>query len=164
MIMTLLSMILSCMFLFLNHPMTLGMNLLLQTIMVSLMTGFFSKNFWFSYILFLIMIGGLLVLFIYMTSIASNEQFTFSSNLLFFLFLLILIMITMLMILDPYINMFHMNHMNFFHFKQLNFSLIKFLNYPSISIILFMIIYLFITLIAIVKITKIEYGPLRQKF
>lgn len=44
-----------------------------------------------------------------------------------------------------------------------NLTLRKYLNYPNNIIIYIIIIYLFITLIIIVKITNINYGPLRQK-
>lgn len=43
-------------------------------------------------------------------------------------------------------------------------SINKYIVYPNIIIYFILMIYLLITLIAIVKITKINYGPLRQKF
>nr|AML26413.1 NADH dehydrogenase subunit 6 [Staphylinidae sp. BMNH 1274637] len=151
-------------FLFLNHPMSMGMMLLIQTIMVSLITGIFNMNFWFSYLLFLIMIGGMLILFMYMTSIASNETFNYSTKMLIFSTLLIFMFLIIFMIMKwdlffyNYDSMFKMNLSNYSMFNFLT----KYFNYPSMMIILFMIIYLFITLVATVKITKIEYGPLRQ--
>jgi hypothetical protein len=42
-------------------------------------TSYSDTKFWFSYILFIIIIGGILVLFIYITRLASNEIFI-SSN------------------------------------------------------------------------------------
>nr|AXS65198.1 NADH dehydrogenase subunit 6 [Staphylinoidea sp. 1 KM-2017] len=163
MLLLLLNFLLSFIFMFLNHPMTMGLILLIQTIIISMITGMLNLNFWFSYILFLIMIGGLLVLFIYMTSIASNEMFNYSNNLLILMFMISLLII-LLMFLDPFflINNFLLQE-NFF-LNNYNFNLNKFFNYPSTLVIFLMIIYLFITLIAIVKIIKIEYGPLRQKF
>nr|YP_010352242.1 NADH dehydrogenase subunit 6 [Reticulitermes dabieshanensis]UOL50336.1 NADH dehydrogenase subunit 6 [Reticulitermes dabieshanensis] len=58
-----------------KHPLAMGMMLLLQTMMTCMISGTMYKSFWFSYILFMIMIGGMLVLFMYMTSLASNEMF-----------------------------------------------------------------------------------------
>nr|AML25892.1 NADH dehydrogenase subunit 6 [Staphylinidae sp. BMNH 1274206] len=160
MIMLLMNCILSAIFTVMNHPMTLGIILLMQTILVSLITGHYSMNFWFSYILILIMVGGMLVLFIYMTSIASNEPFNFSMKISFLLMLIFLIIITMNLFLDNFILY------QFFNMKEMsnNNFLTKYFNYPHMILILVMINYLFITLIASVKIIKIEFGPLRQKF
>nr|ALI86981.1 NADH dehydrogenase subunit 6 [Cryptolestes turcicus] len=53
----------SLMFMFLNHPLSMGLMLLLQTICISILSGIMMINFWYSYMIFLIMIGGMLVLF-----------------------------------------------------------------------------------------------------
>nr|AIW06300.1 NADH dehydrogenase subunit 6 [Curculionidae sp. MT-2014] len=151
-------------FLFLNHPLSLGFILLIQTILISLISGLMNSDFWFSYILFLIMIGGMLVLFIYMTSIASNEKFKFNKNLAF----LIILMITMTMMLsfsDSFLLMIKSLILN--ETPQLsdkiNLSMNKYLNTPSMFIMLMLIFYLLITLIAIVKITQSKMGPLRPQ-
>nr|YP_009499550.1 NADH dehydrogenase subunit 6 [Anastrangalia sequensi]ASL05664.1 NADH dehydrogenase subunit 6 [Anastrangalia sequensi] len=152
-------------FLFLNHPLTLGSVLLVQTILISIITGLLTYNFWFSYILFLIMIGGMLILFIYMTSIASNEKFKFSYK----LFLMMMIMLTLMFLanmIDSYFNYINLNIQDLntmIMLKPYNLSMTKFMNWPNNMIIFMMITYLLITLIAVVKITKIQYGPLRQK-
>nr|AXS65738.1 NADH dehydrogenase subunit 6 [Staphylinoidea sp. 8 KM-2017] len=156
-----MSLNLSLMFMFMSHPLSYGIILMIQTITTAMITGLMTPNFWFSYILFLIMIGGMLILFIYMTSIASNEKFNFSINMLFSFIIIMMMSILMIMFFD-----------NFF-FNELNTSLNmpnyqmkmfinKFINFPSNMIMFLMIIYLFITLIAIVKITNINQGPLRK--
>nr|ALO71100.1 NADH deshydrogenase subunit 6 [Pselaphinae sp. 9 EF-2015] len=159
-----LSLSMSMMFIFLTHPLTMGATLLIQTIIIALITGMLMINFWFSYILFLIMIGGMLVLFIYMTSIASNEKFMFSNKLMLFFLMMIMMSLIMFILIDNkffYLLNFSSNLMNNYQFS-LNLS--KFFNFPSNIILFLMIIYLFITLIAVVKITNIKIGPLRQKF
>nr|QWB85893.1 NADH dehydrogenase subunit 6 [Sachalinobia koltzei] len=155
----------SFMFLFLSHPLSFGLILLMQTILISLITGYMNYNFWFSYILFLIMIGGMLILFIYMTSIASNEKFKFSFK-LFLLFNLIFFSILMLIFIDSFffnlnLNSYDLMNQNDSFFNY--FSLMKYFNKPNMMLTYLMINYLLITLIAIVKITKIQSGPLRQK-
>lgn len=62
-------------FLNLSHPVALGLVLILHTLLISGVTGLVAGNFWFSYVLFLVFLGGVLVLFIYITSLASNEKF-----------------------------------------------------------------------------------------
>nr|ALO76085.1 NADH deshydrogenase subunit 6 [Elminae sp. GENSP01] len=156
----------SLLFMFLKHPMSMGLSLLIQSTIISLMTGFHNHNFWFSYILFLIMIGGMLVLFIYMTSIASNEMFKYSNKLMIMMILCTTIMIIMTMMWDQYFmnqNTFTMDMTAINNKEMFKLSLNKYLNFPSNMMLFFMIIYLFITLIAVVKITNIQYGPLRQK-
>nr|AYQ19116.1 NADH dehydrogenase subunit 6 [Lamiinae sp. 4 ACP-2013] len=158
-----LSIALTSIFIFLTHPLSLGMILLIQTILIALITGSFSLNYWFSYIIFLIMIGGMLILFIYMTSIASNEKFKFSMK-LFSLFSMTILILTLLLFLDYYffnqLNIIDLTSQSLFNFK---FSLNKFMNWPNNIVFLMMIIYLLITLIMVVKITNINYGPLRPK-
>nr|AYR05367.1 NADH dehydrogenase subunit 6 [Coleoptera sp. ACP-2013] len=158
-----INLLLSLIFIFMNHPMSMGLTLLLQTIMISLITGLLNLNFWFSYILFLIMIGGMLVLFIYMTSIASNEMFSYSNKIFFMITLFFIFFMLIMLITDSYLMNFNYLYMDSFIYNK-SMNLTKYFNYPSMNLIFFMIIYLFITLIAIVKITKIELGPLRQKF
>nr|AML26342.1 NADH dehydrogenase subunit 6 [Hydrophilidae sp. BMNH 1274338] len=153
-----LSMITSMYIMFTSHPMSMGMILLLQVTFVSLMTGMMSNNFWFSYILFIIMVGGMLVLFIYMTSIASNEKFKFSKILLSMIILLLFMMIMITFFMDNIIN----EYSNIFLYPEMNINMNKYINFPYNIITIMMILYLLISLIAIVKISKIKYGPLRH--
>nr|YP_010118101.1 NADH dehydrogenase subunit 6 [Popillia mutans]QPN54195.1 NADH dehydrogenase subunit 6 [Popillia mutans] len=158
-----LSFISSMTFMFLSHPLSMGLILLMQTIIMALTMGFFNINFWYSYILFLIMIGGMLVLFIYMTSVASNEKFTFSIKITLMIITLSLILLFTIAMMDPYYsNMNSIFTENLNNYKEYNMSFSKYLSYPNIIIMYMMIIYLLITLVAIVKITQIEKGPLRQ--
>nr|QNP09854.1 NADH dehydrogenase subunit 6 [Ochthebius sp. IBE<ESP> AN164] len=165
MLLTLLMMniILSVNFMFMMHPLSMGMTLMLQTILITMITGFMNFNFWFSYILFLIMIGGMLVLFMYMTSIASNEKFKFNLKLLLLLLIIIIMLVIMMTLMDKsliMINCFN-NNIN----MNMNYMMMsKFYNTPSNNIMFMMIIYLLITMIAVVKITEFKSGPLRQKF
>nr|ADO60410.1 NADH dehydrogenase subunit 6 [Hydrochus sp. BMNH 840193] len=151
----------SFIFIMLNHPMSMGLMLLMQTFTISLTTGFMNFNWWFSYILFIIMIGGMLILFIYMTSIASNEKFS-SSYLIPLFFSILLFMSLLIMFNDNFIiEYFNINNLNIMNSNN-KIMLSKFLNIPSNMIMLTMIIYLLITLIAVAKITNISKGPLRQ--
>nr|ALO77239.1 NADH deshydrogenase subunit 6 [Elmis aenea] len=156
----------SLLFMFLKHPMSMGLSLLIQSTIISLMTGFYNHNFWFSYILFLIMIGGMLVLFIYMTSIASNEMFKYSNKLMIMIVTSTMFMMIVMMLWDQYFinqNMFMMDTTIMNNKEMFKLSLNKYLNFPSNMMFIFYNYLFFITLIAVVKITNIQYGPLRQK-
>nr|YP_006493367.1 NADH dehydrogenase subunit 6 [Ahamus yunnanensis]ADK97552.1 NADH dehydrogenase subunit 6 [Ahamus yunnanensis] len=160
----------STMMFFMNHPLSMGLLLLLQTILISLISGSMISTFWFSYILFLTILGGLLIMFIYVASIASNEMFKFNSNLLLFYMMMIMMMfITMLMFNNLYwlnlnINSELLNFWNkmIFFNNENSINISKIYNNQSYFLTLMSIIYLLITLFAIIKITNINYGPLRS--
>nr|AVN67568.1 NADH dehydrogenase subunit 6 [Rhyparobia sp. B054] len=156
-----LSSLVSITFTQMNHPLAMGLTLLIQTTLIVLITGMMSQSFWFSYILFLIFLGGMLVLFIYVTSLASNEMFTLSTYLI-----IMSMMLTPLLIYTFYesYNMKSQENLtfNFMLNSQLNLPLIKLYNLPTNIITIILASYLFLTLIAVVKITDIFVGPLRQ--
>nr|QWB85830.1 NADH dehydrogenase subunit 6 [Typodryas sp. N143] len=162
-----LNLALSMVFMFVNHPLSFGLILVLQTIAIAIMTGMMNFSFWFSYIIFLVMIGGMLVLFMYMTSVASNEKFKMSYFITLFLVCSIPFSI-MITLAEKFMNLeFNIKleeTLNFEHFTQSHISLMKYFNLPHSSIYLLMIIYLLVSLIMVVKITNIKYGPLRQNF
>nr|YP_010127608.1 NADH dehydrogenase subunit 6 [Platycheirus albimanus]QPP19864.1 NADH dehydrogenase subunit 6 [Platycheirus albimanus] len=157
------------MFMQMNHPLSMGMMLLIQTIMIAIISGLMTKSFWFSYMLFLIFIGGMLVLFIYVTSLASNEMFTFSMKMLMLLLINFFIMTIMIIFMDKMILMFNSINNEMMSITGINsyisentLNLNKLYNYPTNMITILLINYLLITLIATVKITKLFYGPVRS--
>nr|AND96561.1 NADH deshydrogenase subunit 6 [Tiniocellus spinipes] len=146
-----------------KHPLSMGLILLIQTINMTLYMGYYHLNYWFSYILFLIMVGSMLILFIYMTSVASNEKFYPSINLMLFIFFMFTLPIMIYMI-NPYFYININNKMEIFTSK-INYSLIKFINFPNNYMYYLLIIYLLITLMAIVQITNFKkIGTLRTSF
>nr|ARH54153.1 NADH dehydrogenase subunit 6 [Bromius obscurus] len=145
-----------------SHPLSMGSILLMQTILVSLITGVMNLTFWFSYIMFLIMIGGMLIMFIYMTSTASNEKFVMKTNNLILGSIFIIILMTMMINKYQTINMtkelmkFELN--NNWMFTNVKYYM------PNMSMLLIsMMIYLLLALVMTVKMTKKESGPLRKK-
>nr|YP_010692902.1 NADH dehydrogenase subunit 6 [Anastrepha distincta]AMN87508.1 NADH dehydrogenase subunit 6 [Anastrepha distincta]WCB97992.1 NADH dehydrogenase subunit 6 [Anastrepha distincta] len=158
----------SLIFIQMNHPLAMGLMLLIQTLQICLLTGLMAKSFWFSYVLFLIFLGGVLVLFIYVTSLASNEMFTLSMKTAYsFSLIFILFMSTSWFMDKLYISSFIQNNemqtmINLNMFTEENsLNLNKLYNYPTNLITILLMNYLLITLIAVVKITKLFYGPLR---
>nr|APX40821.1 NADH dehydrogenase subunit 6 [Smaragdina concolor] len=156
----------SLMFCLMSHPLALGLTLLVQTIFIALMSGTMSINFWFSYIIFLIMIGGMLVLFVYMTSIAANEKFSFSLSMTVMLIMVVMISLWATLIDPMTLNLPTQLMENMPSMMNKNYSLIlnKYMNLPHSMIYILMVIYLLITLIAIVKITIKSKSTLRQNF
>nr|YP_009110156.1 NADH dehydrogenase subunit 6 [Neptis clinia]AIW64862.1 NADH dehydrogenase subunit 6 [Neptis clinia] len=155
---------------FINHPLAMGLLILIQTLLTCLLSGMMINTYWFSYILFLIFLGGLLVLFIYVSSVASNELFKislmnkFTSSFILLIFILSFIMKNNLNWMNFSFNDEMNNFFNTFLFfnNEFNFNLSKLYNKQTYLLMMMMIIYLFITLVAIVKITNIFFGPLRS--
>lgn len=145
---------------------------MIQTLLITLIRGLFSYSYWFSYILFIVIIGGILVLFIYITRLASNEIFNFSIKISIFITIIIRIIILLYFFIDYIILTSLFKNSNIIEFIN-NILIIKnenlmrlniIYNIPNNIITLILVNYLFLTLIAVVKITDINYGPLRQKF
>lgn len=163
-----ITLIRSLIFIQINHPLSIGLILLIQTFLICLITGLISKTFWFSYILFLVFLGGILVLFIYVTSLASNEIFHISVNIIIFIIIIIAITFLIILFLDKNYIIFFLTNNDISELNNLNsyieensLNLNKLYNFPTNIITLLLINYLFITLIIIVKITNIFKGPLR---
>nr|YP_010988546.1 NADH dehydrogenase subunit 6 [Medeopteryx isaanensis]WOR80690.1 NADH dehydrogenase subunit 6 [Medeopteryx isaanensis] len=164
MMLTSIMLTMTIMFMFISHPLSMGMILLIQTLLISMWTGSMSMNFWYSYILFIVMVGGMLILFIYMTSVASNEKFSFSKT-NFIIIMTMSMMIIMSMMTDQIYNVMNTMNSDLLMYKNLisfKLSLNKFIMYPMMMMSLTLIIYLLITLIAVSKITNIQSGPLRK--
>nr|BCD58795.1 NADH dehydrogenase subunit 6 [Neope goschkevitschii] len=155
---------------FINHPISMGLMILLQTLFICLLLGMLINSYWFSYILFLVFLGGLLVLFIYVSSIASNEFLNISFFNKFIIFIPLTILFFSILIKNNlnWLNLSFNEDMNnflnmfLFSYNENNINLYKLYNNQTYFLMIMMIIYLFITLIAVVKITNIFFGPLRS--
>nr|YP_010227849.1 NADH dehydrogenase subunit 6 [Cryptocercus pudacuoensis]UDD86635.1 NADH dehydrogenase subunit 6 [Cryptocercus pudacuoensis] len=157
-----MSITLSLMFTQMNHPLAMGLMLLMQTILVCLMSGMMAQSFWFAYIMFLIFIGGMLVLFIYVTSLASNEMLTVSTKMMIMstMSMMLMLMITSnwMKINNSEMTTNELMNSNNENQTQLN----KLYNKPNGKLTIMLASYLFLALITVVKITNITKGPLRQ--
>nr|QDG01010.1 NADH dehydrogenase subunit 6 [Tenebrio molitor] len=148
-------------FLMMNHPLSMGFVLLMQTIMISLITGNMNQNMWFSYILFLIMVGGMLILFMYMTSIASNEKFKMNNKAIIMSITIPLTMLTLnFLMMNTQMKNNEVTIMN--NNTSMISTMNKFFTFPSSMIMIFMIMYLFMALVVTVKITNFKKGTMRQ--
>nr|YP_009054393.1 NADH dehydrogenase subunit 6 [Brontostoma colossus]AIJ03001.1 NADH dehydrogenase subunit 6 [Brontostoma colossus] len=155
-----MSLTLSMMFMKMKHPLSMGLTLILQTLITATLIGMMSGTFWFSYILTMIMLSGMLIIFIYMASIASNEKFNTSLK-------LPTMMMLMFIIMPPWMS----NHMEMkkydpmFMGGELSFlgGMEKLFNMHNYMITMMMVVYLLVTMIIISNIVKINEGPLRMK-
>nr|QGK86789.1 NADH dehydrogenase subunit 6 [Siobla xizangensis] len=167
----------SIILIFSTMPLMMGLLLLIQTILITLITGMMSYNFWYAYILYLVMLGGMLILFIYVISLSSNQKFlmfkkknyyNFNKNFLTFMLILsILFIIWMFLNMNNfYIMNFNIKSMLDIKMEQdflLKMSLNKLYNKPSNQFMMLLINYLLLMMFIVVKITNINLGPIRKK-
>nr|URX52952.1 NADH dehydrogenase subunit 6 [Glyptotermes sp. 6 AB-2022a]URX52978.1 NADH dehydrogenase subunit 6 [Glyptotermes sp. 6 AB-2022a]URX52991.1 NADH dehydrogenase subunit 6 [Glyptotermes sp. 6 AB-2022a] len=155
-----MSILSSTMFTQMKHPLAMGMMLLMQTLITCLISGSMHKSFWFQYILFMVFVGGMLVLFIYVTSLASNEMFSLSTKMI-----AVLVMMTPgMMMIENYMNMSSKEIMSYetVMTEEIITMTSKLYNQPNGTMTILLALYLLLTLIVVVKITNISKGPLRQ--
>nr|ATN41213.1 NADH dehydrogenase subunit 6 [Diptera sp. 77 LC-2017] len=156
-------MISSITFIFLKHPISMNMNLMIQSFLITIISGLFLKSFWFSYSLFLIFLGGMLILFMYMTSVASNEKFSMKLKSMKIYFMIMFLLIIMSIPLNFKLNLINMifnietltynNNLN----MMINFNcymLNKLFNFPTNLLSIMLMNFLLITLISSVKISN----------
>nr|URX53600.1 NADH dehydrogenase subunit 6 [Bifiditermes mutubae] len=150
----------SVMFTQMMHPLAMGVTLLMQTTMVCLISGLMHQSFWFQYVLFMVFIGGMLVLFIYVASLASNEMFSLSTKML----MMTAVTITISTTIKDWTtsNSKEMMMFNMAMDNEITMMTSKLYNQPNGWLTIFMAMYLLMTLIVVVKITNISKGPLRQ--
>nr|YP_009459839.1 NADH dehydrogenase subunit 6 [Sinopotamon yaanense]AUT14011.1 NADH dehydrogenase subunit 6 [Sinopotamon yaanense] len=152
----------SVLFTRLTHPLAMGLNLLIQTIIISFSAGLTTYSFWFSYTLFLIFLGGMLVLFIYIASLASNEFFYMPLTSIMFP-VLILIFFSCFFYLDPILisSSSNLPNSSINSYLSIAHTTNWIFNIPSMYFTLFIISYLLLALLVVVKIINLFKGPLR---
>nr|QZK22010.1 NADH dehydrogenase subunit 6 [Amitermes laurensis] len=149
----------SLMFTQMKHPLAMGLMLLTQTTMVCLISGTMYSSFWFSYILFMIMIGGMLVLFMYMTSLASNEMFSPSNKML----MAMLTLLPILMYTMPTVtNNKEMKVYDTMMENEILTTTTVMYNQMMGTMTTLLVLYMLLTLIVVVNIINVSKGPLRQ--
>nr|QGT77332.1 NADH dehydrogenase subunit 6 [Huananpotamon lichuanense] len=154
---------LSIMFTRMMHPLAMGLNLLTHTIIISFSAGLNTYSFWFSYILFLIFLGGMLVLFIYVASLASNEIFMPSLILTFFTLIFIMLLFLLFYLLDPILisSSSYLPNSTINNLPSTTYITSWIFNTPSMLFTIFIISYLLLTLLVVIKIINLYKGPLR---
>nr|WAM61621.1 NADH dehydrogenase subunit 6 [Seriana sp. 'barna'] len=148
--------IISTMTPFMKNPMSMGMLLMMQTMLMIILINKIMVSSWFTMITFLMMIGGLLILFSYMSSIASNEKFKAKMN-------LTMAFVILIFILDEMMIETQMSDISDILITNKNdYSLLKIYNSKSMLMTIMLVLYLLITMISVSKMVKHHEGPLRS--
>nr|YP_010735843.1 NADH dehydrogenase subunit 6 [Phytomastax pentaspinula]WEL32813.1 NADH dehydrogenase subunit 6 [Phytomastax pentaspinula] len=163
---TSMAFLMNMMFIMTSHPMTMVITILMQTLMICTISGMIMESFWLSYLLFLIMLGGMMVLFMYITSIASNEMLKFNMNIITIMLVSITIMISIN--IDKYMVFYDSNNSEMCSFNQMiniketSELMKKLYNQPTYIMSMMMMVYLLFTMIVVIKIINIKQGPVRK--
>lgn len=152
-----------------THPLILILILFLITITSSFNIRIFFNNHWFSFLVFLIIIGGIIIIFIYFIRFINNIKTSIKLNFLksYPIKIFLLIFITLIIFKNINRNLFviRFNEINSI-FTNFNLNSISYLTliylYPKNSSTLISIIYLLISLTIIVKICLIKKLTLRK--
>uniref|UniRef100_A0AAU6PBZ5 NADH dehydrogenase subunit 6 n=1 Tax=Dusuna sp. TaxID=3133678 RepID=A0AAU6PBZ5_9HEMI len=144
---------------FFSNPMSMGFFLLIYSFLISFFISKIMLTSWFCYITMLMMIGGILIIFMYISSISSNESFKFNNN------MNLLFMIFMFMIVEEFMLEFQVSDFICLHkdVESFNFfSVVKLYNSNCMFLTVFLIIYLIFSMIVVSNIVKHFKGPLRS--
>nr|AVW86169.1 NADH dehydrogenase subunit 6 [Laetmonice producta] len=135
-----------------TSPLILGLWVMIIALLVALICSMLTSS-WFSFILFLIYIGGLLVMFAYFSALTPNQPLHIS-------------MMTLMLLLTMFSYLYVSYSMNLPNNSNLplmmNNMTMTMLYMPSFSALMLILgAVLFIALVAVVKVSSSYLGPLR---
>nr|YP_073306.1 NADH dehydrogenase subunit 6 [Schizaphis graminum]AAS00824.1 NADH dehydrogenase subunit 6 [Schizaphis graminum] len=142
-----------------KSPISSNLIILIQTIAMTLMINMINKTAWISFMVFILYIGGLMIIFLYISSIAFNEL-NINKNYKIMIYKIMIISI-LIYYLKLYFNLENFNYENKFIFED-NFNLLNMFMLPNNLMIYLIILILFFMLILIIWMLKINKGPIRQ--
>nr|ARH10742.1 NADH dehydrogenase subunit 6 [Chaetosiphella stipae] len=154
------NLIISMMFMSMKSPLSSNLLILIQSIMLTMMINLINKTSWIAFMLIILYIGGLMIIFLYISSIAFNE-INFNKNFMSMFIKMTLIYILIMMIKNNLI-LENFNYENNYIFED-NFYLLNMFFIPNYYMIYFIIMILFFMLILIIWMLKNNKGPIRQK-
>nr|YP_010157587.1 NADH dehydrogenase subunit 6 [Fieberiella septentrionalis]QRG29281.1 NADH dehydrogenase subunit 6 [Fieberiella septentrionalis] len=137
------------------NPMTMGVMLLIYTMLSTILLSKIMLTSWMAMIMFLIMIGGLLIIFMYMSSIAANQKFNYQVT-------MTILCLMMIMPMEEMINEIQINEEQKTNLMVESYITLKLYNKKTWMLSTLLFIYMLICMISITKIVKIHMGPLRS--
>lgn len=150
--------LLNLIFIFIFHPLAIIIILVLQSIIVSTALFRVSHFPWFSYTLILVFLGGILILFTYIANVASNEKFKVNVKVL----ALSLATISLTLPMNFFLNLkMPQEAKNFGQEQFVGLVVLKPYDYTILPLIILMAGIILLTLLGVVKVSKINSGPLR---
>nr|YP_009255700.1 NADH dehydrogenase subunit 6 [Tylomelania sarasinorum]AND97134.1 NADH dehydrogenase subunit 6 [Tylomelania sarasinorum] len=143
-----------------NQPLTLGLSIMFSTMLFCLLAAMFLSS-WYGYILFLIYVGGLLVMFAYVAALSPNTLFGGASSLMFFLSVQIFLPITLSFSFFPDLSNLSVTTGCLGPMKTIKTYGIELVSPSMISILVGLGLTLLVNLIVVVKICYYQHTTLR---
>nr|YP_009509756.1 NADH dehydrogenase subunit 6 [Buccinulum fuscozonatum]AXF46372.1 NADH dehydrogenase subunit 6 [Buccinulum fuscozonatum] len=141
------------------QPLSLGLIIMLSTLLMCFISAI-TLSSWYGYILFLIYVGGLLVMFAYVAALSPNVLFGKGTPMLFFSILII--PLALIFYSYPLIDLSSTSYLYIFsELKFLKMYGIEMVSPQMISILIGLAIILLINLIVVVKICYYQHASLR---
>nr|QWS06282.1 NADH dehydrogenase subunit 6 [Buccinum bayani] len=141
------------------QPLSLGLMVMISTLLMCFISAI-TLSSWYGYILFLIYVGGLLVMFAYVAALSPNVLFGSGTPILFFSFLIF--PVTILFYFYPLIDLSSISYLHVFsELKFLKMYGIEMVSPQMISILIGLGIILLINLVVVVKICYYQHASLR---
>lgn len=148
---------LSIVFVYLQSPLGMAMIIVFMSFLISICLYLFRSRAWFSYLLFIVFLRGIMIIFIYVSSLASNE-ISFSRVVVTPLFVAYGFFVYLLKVFfteDSFLVNLSFSGDSLFCFKVYS---------PFMFILtIVIIVYLLIALLVVVKNSLFTEGPLRAK-
>ena len=142
------------------QPLSLGLSIMVATLFMCMLRAIFISS-WYAYILFLIYVGGLLVIFAYVAALSPNMLFSGINTIIFFL----CVSIPLVYIFSSYafldlrvITTFN----SWLEYKSLKFYGAELVSPHHISILIALGVILLLNLIVVVKICYYRHAALRS--
>nr|YP_010400300.1 NADH dehydrogenase subunit 6 [Purpura bufo]UQS75999.1 NADH dehydrogenase subunit 6 [Purpura bufo] len=144
---------------FMSQPLSLGLVVMMSTLFMCVSSAI-TLSSWYGYILFLIYVGGLLVMFAYVAALSPNVLFGSGAPLLFFIFSFVGFMV--FLYTTNFIDLTPMSYNS--EMSKLNFLKVygsEMVSPQMISILIGLAVILLINLIVVVKICYYTHSSLR---
>lgn len=151
-----------------SHPILFIIFIIIYRILISLRISIWKSNFIYSIIIFLIIIRGLLIIFLYFSRLISNEQIILNINKIIFY---ITILNFSFIYLNLYIKNLFLSNL-IYKFKETSpltnvnekifINITQLYTYPYNNLTIICIIFLLISLFTIIKLSSTKSKPLRK--
>uniref|UniRef100_UPI0030E0E6DB NADH dehydrogenase subunit 6 n=1 Tax=Nerita undata TaxID=335533 RepID=UPI0030E0E6DB len=141
------------------QPLSLGLCIMMISLFWCILLGL-TYSSWFSYVLFLIYVGGLLVMFVYVAALAPNTLFS-SLKSLSGIMMVSIFMLIMLTTLTPKDLSFLYDVSSLDQFSENMKTGILMVSSSNISMLIGLGLILLMNLLAVVKVCYYQQGPLR---
>nr|QIC54439.1 NADH dehydrogenase subunit 6 [Crangonyx forbesi] len=154
-----LSSMASAWFILINHPLILSLAIITQTLALSVVMSLNCATSWFSYLLVMIYVTGMMVIFLYVSSLTPNKNyFTGKMKLLTKMLVLLPLMLVLLSLSTMSLSLTSLSET---HTTLISMVTATLFNLPNMSMSVLLINYLLLALIVVVKVAVLSNSPLR---